>query len=332
MTLYVGQVVLQASRALGVSAAQFLEAIRIFGTTPDSRSEFSKTMQRDYHPGAGKEIRCTWQFSAAVLDYLDRHHSEIVDEESYRLVYRDCMRLITHQDHRNRRYAYFATDVLPGAERAHWFAGVYALIRQETGEKGRMRQEVLVLDHAGAIERPGRALGTLITPEIVTRGIWAASEKTLTYMGCGRREVYSIGFVSMEFVWPDDRRDLLAGILFGTSSIEGTPVVLPVLAVKLEISASRLALQALCDRPDAELRRLFGQAGRYQDEPAELRAILDGFAIQKETRVMTAAAMISPLRALTNEPGTFILPGIRDFIDQHATEPTEDSAVPRQTG
>lgn len=321
MSIKIGRVVEHAARALGAPVDTFLKAIEEFGTPPNGRSEFSKTMSRDYVPGS--DIRCTWQFASVVLDYLDLRRLEVVDSDSYRLVYGDCMAVLKEGVHRSRRYSHFATDILPGSERATQLAGGYALIRQETGEKGRMRQELLVLDRAGPAERPARTLGTLITPEIITRGIWTASEKTLTYMGCGRKQNYSIGFVAMEFVWADDRRDLLAGILFGTSSIEGTPVVLPLLAIKLPEVISRSAWQVLCDRPDAELRREFGGCGRYKKEPSELRDILDGFAIEKDTRVMAAGAMIAPLRALEKEPSSFILPGVSTFVAQNVTAPSE---------
>ncbi|MEJ0076837.1 MAG: hypothetical protein WDO17_15575 [Alphaproteobacteria bacterium] len=324
MSVKVGRVVEHAAKALGTPIAKFLENIEASVTPPNSRSEFSKTMTRDYKPGS--IIRCSWQFASAVLDYLDEHRDDIADERSRLSAYDDCMSVLTDTVHRNKRYGFFATDILPASERASQFAGSYALVRQETGERGLIRQELLVLDHAGTAERPGRALGTLITPEIITRGIWAASDKTLTYMGWGRRQNYSIGFVAMEFVWPDDRRDLLAGILFGTSSIEGTPVVLPLLAVKLPEGVSRHAWQALCDRSDAELRREFEGCGRYKKQPADLREILDGFAIAKDTRVMTAAAMIAPLRALGKEPRSFILPGVREFAERNVVEPPEPPA------
>jgi hypothetical protein len=317
MAVKVGKIVEQAARAVGSGVEEFLHQIEIFATPPGSESEFSKTMTKDY--GTNSKIRCTWQFASAVMDYLHLHRSEIRDEGSFANVRRDCMEVLADSGHRLKRYGYFVTDILPTSERVENIAGAYALLRQDTGD-GLMRQELLILHHGGGAEKAGRTLGTFITPDIVSRGVWTISEKTLAYFGCGRRRNFSVSMVTLEFALPQDSPDVFGGILCGTSSIEGEPVVLPLIAIKIPETTSKAGLQALCDQPDAQLRIGFADCGIYKKDPPELKAVLDGFALDEKKRFMAARDLIIPLRGLGKPARSFILPGVRKFLQDNLSD------------
>jgi len=313
MTIRVGKVVEHAAKALAVSVDDFLRRLEVFATPPNGRSEFSKTMTKDYR--VDSTIRCTWQFASAVLDFLHENENELHDARSFEVVRRDCMEVLTQPTHRIRRYGYFATDILPASERAVKVAGVYAVIRQDTGD-GRMRQELLILDHDGSGEKTGRLLGTFVTPEILTRGIWTTSQDTLSFLGAGRRKNFSVSFVSLGFALPDDSLDILGGVLCGTSSIEGLPVILPLLAIKIPHAKSRRAWVEFCDWPDAKLRTSFEGCGLYKKDPQELKSILDNFKLH-QSQILLARDLITPFRQLERPAASFVLPGINKFVREN---------------
>jgi hypothetical protein len=307
MAIKVGKIVNAASQALDITADAFLHRIEVFATPRNGQSEFSKTMTKDYR--SDSSIRCTWQFASAVLDFLYVHKKEIRDARSLASVERDCMEVLRQPTHRVRRYSYFATDVLPASERAESLTGLYAVVRQDTGD-GRMRQELLVLNRSGSADTKGRLLGTFVTPEIVTRGVWTTSQDTLSFTGAGRRKDFSVSIVTFGFALPDDSVDVLGGVLCGTSSIEGLPVLLPLLAFKIPGAYPPDALVEFCDQPDAKLRGALEASGRYKKDPPELRSILDNFELHK-SRILGARDLVLPFRGLGKPAASYILPGIR---------------------
>ncbi|MEA2821187.1 MAG: hypothetical protein QOJ86_3191 [Bradyrhizobium sp.] len=308
----VGPVVGRAAKALGMKTPEFLKAIEAFARLPGGDTEFSKTMAKDYH--AESKIKCSWQFASAVLDYLSVHKSEIVDDAAFREGQAACVAVLTDSNHRLKRYGYFVTDILPRTATLDDLSGPYAVVRRDTGDS-RLRQELLILHHSGSAEKAGRTLATLITPEIVSRGIWGVSSNTLYVAAFGRRMDLSGGVVAVECALPEDSHDVFGGILLGKSSIEGVPVVLPLLAIKVPSVVSRGKLQALCDASDAHLRATFTGRGAYSEEPKDLAMVLDSFTLNKDKRLMEPRDLVRPLRALGRPLAEYILPGIIKFLD-----------------
>ena len=315
MTITVGTVVNHAAKALGLSVREFLERIQEAVTPPNRPGEFSKTMVKDYTAKPG--TRCSWQFASAVLDYLYLQRDRVQDSVSFEAARRASMDILTDRKHRPKRYDYFATDVLPGvAGEIDSLVGAYAIVRSDTGDDRRLRQDLLILQHGGTAEKTGRTLAMFLTPHLVARGVWGISENTLFVIGYLRREDFSFSFVTLQFALPTDRREAFGGILCGTSSIEGLPVTLPLLALRLPLSNIRQKLQILCDRPDAQLRTEFVDCGAYlQDpEPQDLKDILNKIVLNSEKRIVEAKDFVGPLRTLRSPPQSFILPGLTNFV------------------
>lgn len=299
MGIKVGAVVDSSAKALGLTTEEFLEGIEALTTPPKARSEFSKRMTIDYT--AKSQIRCSWQFASAVLDYLYLHHHEVRDSESLKVARRDCMKVLTDAKHRLKRFSYFATDILPASGEIDSLVGAYAIVRHDTGDD-QMRQDLLILQHSGTAEKAGRTLATYLTPHVVVRGVWGISENTLFITGYVRREDFAFSIATLEFALPADTRQAFGGILCGTSSIEGYPVVLPLLAIQIPGGDSRERLQTLCDRPDARLRTEFTSCGAYAKEPEELKAILDSIVLNSKKRFVEARDFVLPLRVLKQTP------------------------------
>ena len=321
MTISVGNIVEHGARSLGKPVNKFLQDLEHFAKAA-GESALSKTMQKDY--GADSTIRCSWEFAAAVLDFLySEIHNEksgIAESDSFSKVRADCMNILTK--HRATRYGSFANHVLPGSERAGRQSGLYALIRKDTGD-GKIRQDLFVLDHTGQADKAGRTFGTLLTSDLISRGIWSMSPKVLTFISCGRKQNNATDFVTIEFALPDGRRDVLGGILCGTSTSDGWPVVVPVLAIKIPSAVSRGVLRTFCDRPDAQLRRDFSGRGTYKKNetvPPELRDILQSRAFSDERRYLAASDLLAPFQEIEHPEETFVLPSLRSFVDEQITK------------
>ena len=96
--------------------------------------------------------------------------------------------------------------------------------------------------------------------------------------------------------------------------------MIPLLALKTPVGASRERLEEICDRPDAQLRTEFRGCGTYRKEPPELTAILDRLVFDKTRRFMEAREFVQPFRELGRPAESFILSGVMEFVSGVAAE------------